>query len=557
MTLRQNTRTYPERYVPARVRGPLALALAAGVACAAPVGGVLAAVSPATTEPSQAATPPAPVSPPAPATPLAPPTAPARAAPPKAPAPPASPASGADAGGKPDQQPSAKPAAETTPGGSDAPTPPAKRLIGDTPIPAVFADLSFDAAVKKAQADGKLLVINCVSAECEGCMDKLTRLFGEATFADWAAKHAVVILVDEDKDEATLAKLGDDPSHETIVFKDGRRVDNRPDPDDVDDLLDWLDGLRQGKLWADRLVEKAKAFAAGDLALDEEDAASLRDALINRDRPAATLVMLEHLWQVTPQAANHEEDPGRAEQLEEWLSKVLEAFPGARTKLTAWRDELNAKLKDGGGGFTDLEDWLILNDVLGEPEQTLAWYDRVKDREDSQETLEFTAWRTMPLFEARGRWADYLRVAGDVDERLQDMHDRTEHMLNETPEEHDNPVSFANFIRLKFNNQAATLYAANLAMGRDDEAAAIARRVTRWYNTAEIRVSLVEWALKVNKPLPVHREMLDQAQQLADKETGRAQTALTKLEITKLRGQLPAEPPSEPGGKATGSPVKK
>jgi len=96
------------------------------------------------------------------------------------------------------------------------------------------------------------------------------------------------------------------------------------------------------------------------------------------------------------------------------IEDLVGKHPPARLRFTEIR-ERTAMLADADvTGPSRLRlDWIVLNEILGENERTLAWFDSVKDDQRHGSLLDRVASRLIPHLESRGRLADIGRLYKD------------------------------------------------------------------------------------------------------------------------------------------------
>jgi len=99
------------------------------------------------------------------------------------------------------------------------------------------------------------------------------------------------------------------------------------------------------------------------------------------------------------------------------MAKTIESLvgkhPPARERFTAIRDR-SATLAEADLTTARLRfDWIVLNEILGEEDRTLAWFDGVKDNERYAIVLDKVATRLVPLLESHDRFRDVGRLYKD------------------------------------------------------------------------------------------------------------------------------------------------
>lgn len=101
-----------------------------------------------------------------------------------------------------------------------------------------------------------------------------------------------------------------------------------------------------------------------------------------------------------------------------FMAKTIEDLVGkhlpARQRFTEIRDRTAMLAGTALTGAAGLRfDWIVLNEILGENERTLAWFDSVKDDERHGSLLDRVASRLIPHLQSRGRLADIGRLYKD------------------------------------------------------------------------------------------------------------------------------------------------
>ncbi len=92
---------------------------------------------------------------------------------------------------------------------------------------------------------------------------------------------------------------------------------------------------------------------------------------------------------------------------------LVDKHEAARARFAGIRDR-TASLADADLTTARLRfDWIVLNDILSEPERTLAWFDGVKTDERYALVLDRCAFRLIKLLEKRERFGDIGRLYKD------------------------------------------------------------------------------------------------------------------------------------------------
>ena len=95
------------------------------------------------------------------------------------------------------------------------------------------------------------------------------------------------------------------------------------------------------------------------------------------------------------------------------IRALVDKHDAARARFAGIRDRA-ASLADADLTTAQLRfDWIVLNEILSEPERTLAWFDAVKSDERYAFVLDRCAFRLVKVLEERGRFGDIGRLYRD------------------------------------------------------------------------------------------------------------------------------------------------
>lgn len=95
------------------------------------------------------------------------------------------------------------------------------------------------------------------------------------------------------------------------------------------------------------------------------------------------------------------------------MQRLAKQHPPALQAFKAIRDEEDAQLSAGEVTWERLGDWIALNGIIGDDDRTLAWFDRIKQRPESRETLRRQNPKLSELLESRGRYRDMVWLQPD------------------------------------------------------------------------------------------------------------------------------------------------
>ena len=351
--------------------------------------------------------------------------------------------------------------------------------IANAAAPSLFKELQLDAAKSTAKQGGKFLIIDFTASWCGPChrMDETT--WSDPAVKKWMEDNAVAIQIDVDKEKDTAAKMKIAAMPSVVVFSpkdDSKEFDRHVGYQTGPELLKWLGGVKNGETSIDMLRHEVEGnFGKGGTA-EVEARHKLASA---QARAGSYNDSIEHymwLWQNM-----EKQDPKLAGVRVSFLAKELEALakhsPAAKQKLVELRDQAEA---------SNAADFIVLNEILGDSERTLKWYDKVKTDKSQLATLQKLNYRLEPLLIQSGKWKDAAIMYPDV---LAELEKRAEFakVMRETMKG-----------RIKydpFTQGAGRLYGIMLAAGRNSDAKKIATAALKKSDTPEMKKELVLYAI--------------------------------------------------------------
>lgn len=346
--------------------------------------------------------------------------------------------------------------------------------------PAVFVDLDFDAAKAEAELQDKLLLVDTTATWCPPCRQMDKEAWVDADVEAWIPTHAVAIQIDVGTNQvfAETHRVRRLPT--MIVYKDGREFDRIVGYRTARHLLQWLGGVLEGRRETDLLREVAGDRAGPDGHVDVQARLWLAEATeaideflwlwdnMLRYRPSMSAVRRSFMVSHMQRLAAKEPDACDA------FTKLRDRYTPAVLSLKATRDEML--------------DWIRLNQVIGDEEASVAWFDLVCEDPAAEMPIGWAARDLFDLLVAEGRWAEAGRL-------------------------HRDPGSVAGRQRLRW--RICSLYAACLAAHRDRAADDVASVLLGGWDDAVARMALVEAALNVNQPRhDPHWAWIDKAREL-------------------------------------------
>ena len=336
--------------------------------------------------------------------------------------------------------------------------------------PPVFAALDLADALERSKKENKLLLVDAAAEWCQPCkiMDQTT--WSDPKVVEALAPIAIAIQIDVDQRAEDAASLKIKAMPTVVVFKDGAELDRAVGMQGPDIFLEWLAGLARGETAIQRFRREVAA-KPDDIELRMRFASRLRES--GESEEATT----EYLWLWKNMLAK---DPNlfgvKYSFLVGALEGLFEQHAPARASFTELRDAAAPSLD--AVDTVKLADWLSLNNALGEPNVTLAWYDANVERILADADLRRTvAHEVIPTLVAAERWADVGRIYVDPLEEVRKMGQQREEMLRQIAADpgltEEMVTQLKQFSAMHVRQAANDIVKALRAAGRADDAKAV------------------------------------------------------------------------------------
>lgn len=378
----------------------------------------------------------------------------------------------------------------------------AAALPGCDRSPRGFTAQNYDKAQAAARASGRLFLVDATATWCAPCrmMDRDT--WTDERVVSWIGRHAVAVKLDVDQDPERAKALQIEAMPTIVIFRDGAEFDRVEGYLSADELVDWLEGVLQGRRTVDILRK------AGDVH--------------SRYRLARTLLQRGELDEATKEFVwlwDHMlDEPSmygvRLSYMVNEMRSLAQRHEPARKAFTKLRDRLNVAVDSGRPSRDELVDWVRLNDVIGDQQETLTWYDRIKGRPSAAEQFSHVDRDLFELLIQSERWADagafHADPASVITEEIARAAEHASYEKERLDEQEQRQV--AAYRRQSLRQDASVLYAACLAAGRDEAAAEVAMLLLSQQDDGPARAALVEAALWAGQPRPGHRQWLEEVQ---------------------------------------------
>jgi thioredoxin len=363
------------------------------------------------------------------------------------------------------------------------------RKIGAGSEGSVFLAATFDEALTQAKARGVWLLVAATAASDEPArmMDRTT--WRNDRVSAWIADNAIAIQIDVDAQRALAAKLRIDGVPSVLAFKDGKEKDRIAGFLESARLLMWLLSLDRD---IKTIYDKAIREGGGDFERDMHGRLSFaKELLHDKDYVKATdhYVWLWHnMEQVDPAMGGV-----RVSFMAGEIKTLVDAFAPARDAFAAIRDDAGAAADRDPTSEGKRLDWVVLNNILGDPARTLAWFDGVKADPGAEAVVRGVGRFLIEVLKARGRWADVGRLYRDPLKELAFHHQLVAQanlpmMAGVLPE--GALATVEKVMHAQFRRSAAELHTSLRAAGRAAEADAVHGEALRLDPSDEMKRAL-------------------------------------------------------------------
>lgn len=370
-------------------------------------------------------------------------------------------------------------------------------------VPEVFTATDLEAAIQAAADKSGFVVVNFTSKTSVPSHNMDRGSWKSEDVVAWVNEHAVAvrIYIDEDAEAAKTYRIKDTPTH--VIFRHGEEFDRTFGYIGGKDLLAWFKLVEQGE----RRLDKARALH-GDRVDDygkvdvmaQYKLAKTYHADKEYDKATDEYVWLwQHMLEFRSSMVGV-----RGSFMARSIKDLVAEHPPARERFTTIRDDTEQSLKTAPD-WDDLDDWIVLNEILGDDDKTLAWFDRIKQDPQRLAAAQRVAYRVDQTLRKHKRWADLGIVYADPLTHVQDRVKVLEPVpgLTEKQQRERAPIMLRVFL-----DNAAQTYAGCLAAGRDAEAQAIADYLPTVVDPDAARIAMIEISLEVGVAQPVHLEWL-------------------------------------------------
>jgi thioredoxin 1 len=358
--------------------------------------------------------------------------------------------------------------------------------------PPVFDERAFAEAKQAAVGADKWFIVSGSAEWCMPCQKMDQTTWRDEKIVNWLEKHAIAVAVDVDDQKELAQKLSIEAMPTIIAWKDGKEFDRVVGYQSPKAFLRWLQGIARGQTSVDQLREQAGA--RGDASNKIDIQARLDRARKLIDRRAFKTATDEYVW-LWENMTDH--NPAyaavRMSFTAHQMERLADQHPPAKKRFTQLRDELARSLKNADLDRIDrlaVQDWVVLNKVIGDTQATLAWIEAIKDKRAGRKLISDIDYLIKDLLVEEGKWADLALAYRNPLQSLEQDH-----------------ANVARELR-RFREQAGQVYAALLAADRHELAEQVAERARTLDDSPTMVIALISTALKADEPRSAHLQWL-------------------------------------------------
>ncbi|MBY0113274.1 MAG: thioredoxin fold domain-containing protein [Phycisphaerales bacterium] len=365
-------------------------------------------------------------------------------------------------------------------------------------LPPAFTDITLDAAKKQVEGTEKLVVIKFTAVWCGPCkaMDKTT--WRDDKVVEWVKSRGLALEVDVDKEPKIAEQYNIAAMPTMVMLKGGNEIARTVGYIDGKRMLAWLEKASSGKAEEVARVDRTSKDMQAQLQI-------ARELVFKGNADAATddfVWLWQNIAKIDPAIAGV-----RVSFLASDMKNLAARHPKAKAAFTALRDDA-AKAPEGKDtDYANRVDWIVLNGVIDDSKQTLAWFDRVKGSDEGKSAFGQTAYLLEPLFLESDRLADLPLVYADpigsmkLAASLPETYTRTVEARGEKPDE-DAIAS----MKEQFRQKWARVYVGYLAAGKDEKAGELAAEFVKLEDPTDARFAMLNAAAEFKQVRPVHLE---------------------------------------------------
>jgi thiol-disulfide isomerase/thioredoxin len=339
--------------------------------------------------------------------------------------------------------------------------------------PPLFVEESFSAALERSKAEGKLLVLDATASWCGPCktMDRVT--WSNPQVAAWFAERAIAVQIDVEQEEALAKGFRIQAMPTVIAFRNGEEFDRSIGLKQADELISWLEAVLRGETTLGHL-QKETAATPHNMKARYDLASALANGGKLDEATDEFAWLWEHMLEHEPAMVGV-----RSSFMANEIQQLAASHRPARDRFAAMRDAIAPGPSSTAVEPRTISDWMVLNEVLGEQDRSVAWFDETSlEVRRSPKLLRVIELKVVPLLLARKRWADVGALYPDPIATLRGKHAHLEEMKS-APLPDEMKQQIVAYAEQSFREEAGTLHACLAAASRHAEAQAVAEEALR------------------------------------------------------------------------------
>ncbi len=395
-----------------------------------------------------------------------------------------------------------------------------------------FTELGYEAALVRANEQGKLLLVDFTASWCQPCKRMEAETWPHEDVLAWLGEHAIAIQVDVDQQSDLAARFEIQAMPTVVAMRAGEEFDRVVGYRDAAGLLAWGKDVLAGRRSSDALMERAKTLAESE---DVQARFELARDLLRAKQYELALTHYLWLWPATRTVPAM--GGVRLSFMLSNMGDLAKKHAPAKTAFLGLLDGLQAKVDaarvpDG----TDWSEWSALARTFGQSQRVIRWYETRRDEggrlyadgegaldgsrpdESRPSASKLREQRIVAdVFEAlmaADRAQDAVRLYPDARAHAQTLARQYEQMLSAgAMVDEAAGKELTEHAGRKLTGELSELYAALLAAARGAEAADVGALLVRTLDTPESRLALVRAGVAVaRQPEADFTRWLDEAE---------------------------------------------
>lgn len=364
----------------------------------------------------------------------------------------------------------------------------------------VFFDGTHDEALAEVAGTDRVLVLYFTASWCGPCQRMQRTTWVDERVVERFTTDGLVVKIDVDEQRELAQRYRVRAMPTMLALRDGKEVDRVVGMRTAEQMLEWL-GKAQG-------LEPGEVVEPEPVAEDDVDARYERaKQLLMKGQHEEALRDYLWLWENIP-TRRPSMMAVRTSFMTGDIGELASAYKPAHAAFSEKRDEAFEKLGRPGWGHWDVNEFVSLNEALGEDEVTLKWYEMLRDDEANERMLGFASTQLVRLLIERERYAEAGRLIQNPVRSAQMMLPEIVASTKGLAERlGDDTAMIERLLRDTAERQAREITAL-FAADRDGEATRVAAIVVKELGVLGREV-LAEVALKAGYVRPLHLSLLE------------------------------------------------